>query len=267
MNLTSNNIRLLLVVGIAAMLMLFISLLLIFIFTQRKKLQYQKSLRALQDEQKNQLIEAAVRSEEIERHRIAEELHDEVGTYLSSAKLHFHSIKIEDYDKSSHYLHEKGKELLDQAIKKVRGISHSLHSSILQEFGLSEAIEHFAGSISHESLIQMTTDLDTSYHKEAIPNDISIYRILQEFINNIIKHAHASKVHIKSVYLNKALTLTISHNGDGLTQERFEELQFSKEGLGLKNIQNRVILLKGNLKFYYNNDGYYIDIYVPTTNE
>jgi two-component system NarL family sensor kinase len=263
MNLTSNNIRLLLVVGIAAMLMLFISLLLIFIFTQRKKLQYQRSLQALHDEQKNQLIEAAVRSEEIERHRIAEELHDEVGTFLSSAKLHFHSIKIEDYDKSSHYLHQKGKELLDEAIKKVRGISHSMHSSILQEFGLNEAIEHFAGTIGHESLIETTTDLDNSYPKQAVQNDISIYRILQEFMNNIIKHAHASKIRIKSVYLNKALMLTISHNGNGLTQEQFEELQFNKEGLGLKNIQNRVILLKGNLKFSQNSDGYYIDIYVP----
>jgi len=262
---TSNNFTLLLVVGIAAMLMLFISILLIFIFTQRKKLQYQNTLQALRDEQKDQLIEAAVRSEEIERHRIAEELHDDVGTYLSSAKLHFHSVKIEEYDKSSKFLHEKGKELLDEAIQKVRGISHSLHSSILQEFGLNEAIEHFAGTISHESVIQMTTDLDNSYPQQATQNDISIYRMLQEFINNIVKHASANKVHIKSVYLIKSLTLTISHNGHGLTQEHFEELQFRKQGLGLKNIQNRVILLKGNLKFYFNNDGYYIDIYVPIT--
>src|SRR3989442_4322815 len=160
MNQGSNDIRFLLVVGIAAMLMLFISLLLIFIFTQRKKLQYQNQLQALHDIQKNQLIEAAVRSEEIERHRIAEELHDEVGAILASSSLHFYSIKIEDCDEASQRLYQKGKVLLDEGIHKVRGISHSLHSSILKEFGLNEAIEHFCSKIGHESIVEVNVDLD-----------------------------------------------------------------------------------------------------------
>ncbi|MDN5286407.1 MAG: Two-component system, unclassified family, sensor kinase [Mucilaginibacter sp.] len=263
MNQGSDDIRLLLVVGIAAMLMLFISLLLIFIFTQRKKLQYQNELRALHDIQKNQLIEAAVRSEEIERHRIAEELHDEVGAILASSSLHFYSIRIEDCDEASQRLYQKGKALLDEGIHKVRGISHSLHSSILQEFGLNEAIEHFCSKIGHESIVKVNVDLDGSYNTQAVQNDISIYRIIQEFINNIIKHGKASQIHIKSVYLSKALMFTISHNGNGLTQSQFEELRFKKDGLGLKNIQNRVILLKANLKFTYHKSGYSIDIYVP----
>lgn len=254
---------LLLVVGIAAMLMLFISLLLIFIFTQRKKLQYQNQLQALQDIQKNQLIEAAVRSEEIERHRIAEELHDEVGAILGSSSLHFYSIKIEDCDELSQRMYQKGRALLDEGIHKIRGISHSLHSSILQEFGLNEAITHFCSKIGHESLVEVTADLDNSYNSQADQNDISIYRIIQEFTNNIIKHARASKIQIKSVYLSKALMLTISHNGNGLTQSQFEELRFKKDGLGLKNIQNRAILLKADLKFSHHSGGYSIDISVP----
>src|SRR5882757_5690631 len=190
----NSDIRLLLVVGIAAMLMLFISLLLIFIFTQRKKLQYQNELQMLHDVQKNQLIEAAVRSEEIERHRIAEELHDEIGAILASSSLHFYSIKIEDCDDASQRLYQKGKLLLDEGISKVRGISHSLHSSILQEFGLNEAIEHFCSKIGHETLVQININLDNGYNTEVVQNDISIYRIIQEFIHNIIKHANASKI-------------------------------------------------------------------------
>jgi signal transduction histidine kinase len=263
MNQASTDIRLLLVVGIAAMLMLFISLLLIFIFTQRKKLQYQHELQTLQHLQKNQLIEAAVRSEEFERHRIAEELHDEVGAILGAASLHFYSVKIEDCDEPNQQLYQKGKDLLDEGINKIRSISHSLHSSILQEFGLNEALSHFCSKISHESVVGISVALDDSYPTQVGQNDISIYRIVQEFIHNINKHAKATKIFVRSIYLNKTLMLTITHNGKGLTQDHFEELRFKKDGLGLKNIQNRIILLKADLKFSHHAGGYAIDISVP----
>ncbi|WP_183559332.1 sensor histidine kinase [Mucilaginibacter sp. SP1R1] len=259
----NSDIRLLLVVGVAAMLLLFVSFLLAFIFTQRKKLNYQKSLRLLQERQQNQLIEAAVRSEETERHRIAEELHDEVGALLASSKLHFNSIKINSIDDYNQGLSNKGKELLDAAINKVRGISHNLHSSILQEFGLNEAIKHFTASIGHEAVMMVTTTLDERYTTKDPQNDISIYRIIQEVINNTIKHAHASNINIKSVYADQLLRLTISHNGQGLTQPLFEELRYQSAGLGLKNIQNRVILLRGNLIFGQDASGFNIDIYIP----
>ncbi|MEN0052082.1 MAG: ATP-binding protein [Mucilaginibacter sp.] len=259
----SNDIRLLLVVGIAAMLMLFISLLLIFIFTQRKKLQYQNQVQALQDIQKNQLIEAAIRSEEIERHRIAEELHDEIGAILGAASLHFYNVKIEDCDESSQTIYQKGRVLLDDGISKIRGISHNLHSSILQEFGLNEAVGHFCGKLAHESLIEINVNLDNRYPTRAAQNDISIYRIVQEFINNIIKHARPNKIMISSIYQNNYLDLTINHNGNGLTQAQFEELRFKRDGLGLKNIQNRIILLKAELKLAQQTDDFSINISVP----
>lgn len=262
MQLVNIDIRLFLVVGIAAMLLLFISFLLIFIFTQRKKLQYQNALQALNERQKNQLIEAAIKSEEAERHRIAEELHDEVGAILAASKLHFRSIKLStgEYNQS---IYIKAKELLDEGIKKVRNISHSLHSAILQEFGLNEAISQFALKISHESLIGVTVELDHVHHYPMI-NDISVYRIVQELLNNIITHAQATKIHIISEYTSQELIMKISHNGLGLTQQRFEELRFEKNGLGLKNIQNRAISLNGKLIFSQQETGYQINIHVPT---
>jgi len=259
----NNDIRLLLVVGIAAMLMLFISLLLIFIFTQRKKLQYQNQVQVLHDIQKNQLIEAAIRSEEIERHRISEELHDEIGAILGASSLHFYNVKIEDCDESSQMIYQKGRILLDDGISKIRGISHNLHSSILQEFGLNEAITHFCNKLGHESLIEINVNLDNRYPTRAAQNDISIYRIIQEFINNIIKHAQANKITVSSAYHNNHLDLSITHNGSGLTQTHFEELRFKKDGLGLKNIQNRIILLKANLRFSQQTDDFLINISVP----
>ncbi|MEO7923843.1 MAG: ATP-binding protein [Chitinophagaceae bacterium] len=240
------------------------------IFSQRKKLKYQQAMEKLREQQQNQLIEAAVRSEETERHRIAETLHDEVGAILSSAKLHLLGIKADKLDERDWGLHEKGRELLNDVIQKVRGISHNLHSNILKEFGLNEAIRHFIRKVTQGTLISATTALDDNYQTENPENDISMYRMVQEIVNNILKYANASEFMISSSLQGNMLDLVIFHNGDGLTQEQFEELRYQKEGLGLKNIQNRVILLKGSIQFTSGNEGYRVNIRVPVkapTNE
>ena len=260
---SSDTIKYLVIIGISVMLLLFTSFLVAVILNQRKKLKYQKDMEKLREQQQNQLIEAAVRSEELERHRIAETLHDEVGAILSSAKLHLLGIKSEVLDERDQKLHEKGRELLNEVIQKVRGISHNLHSNILKEFGLNEAIRHFVKKVTQGTMIQATTALDDNYQTENAENDISIYRMVQELMNNILKYANATEFLISSTLEGNELNLVLFHNGDGLTQEQFEELRFRKEGLGLKNIQNRIILLKGTIHFTQGGEGYRINIHVP----
>lgn len=258
----SADMLLQMIIYISVLLLLFGSVLLAFVSSQRKKFQHQKDMQKLREAQQNQLIEAAVRSEEMERHRIAETLHDEVGAILSSSKLHFLAIKTDTLDSKDKNLHEKGNELLDEAIKKVRGISHNLHSSILKEFGLNEAIYHFVNSITKSTVIKTTIKLDENYSTQNAENDISIYRMVQELVNNIMKHANATEMVISSDYKNHQLEITIFHDGSGLSQSQFEEMRF-KEGLGLKNIQNRIILLRGEIRFSKDEYGNSIKIKVP----
>jgi len=250
-------------IGTAVVVLLFASVFIAFSITQRKKLKHQEELQQLKEGQKNQLIEAAIRSEEIERHRIAESLHDEVGAILSSSKLHLQGIKSEKLDDRDKMLYDKGKELLDEGINKVRGISHNLHSNILKEFGLNEAIRHFISKITKDSIIKSEVELDDNYTTQNPENDISIFRMIQELVNNIIKYASASELDITSAYKDDSLTIMITHNGNGLTQPQFEELRFKKEGLGLKNIQNRIILLKGNIEFSATEGNSRIVIFIP----
>jgi signal transduction histidine kinase len=257
------DIRFLVIIGIAVMLLLMASVLVVVLLTQRKKNQHRISMEKLREQQQNQLIEAAVRSEETERHRIAETLHDEVGAILSSAKLHLLGIKSELLDERDQQLHEKGRELLNEVIQKVRGISHNLHSNILKEFGLNEAIRHFIKKVTQGTFISAATALDDNYKTENPDNDISMYRMVQELVNNILKYANATEFLISSTLAGNELNLVIFHNGDGLTQEQFEELRYQKEGLGLKNIQNRIILLKGTIHFTSGGEGYRINIHVP----
>lgn len=255
----------LLIISSSVMVLLFATMIYSFILSQKKTIRHQELLRKLQETQQNQLIEAAVRSEEIERHRIAEALHDEVGAILSSSKLHLQGIKADNLNEREKELYYKSKELLDDGIHKVRGISHNLHSNILKEFGLNEAIRHFISKLGVSGTLKTTAILDDAYTTKNPDNDISIYRMVQEIFNNIIKHAHASEINISSVFAESCLSLTIEYNGSGLSQQQFEELRYNKEGLGLKNIQNRVILLKGNIRFDAGTAGNKIIINIPLT--
>lgn len=253
----------LMVIGIAVMMLLFGSFLYAFILNHKKKLQHQKHIQSLREQQQNSLIEAAVRSEEIERHRIAEALHDEVGAILSSTKLHLQGITHVNLTEKELQLFHRSKELLDEGIQKVRGISHNLHSNILKEFGLNEAIRHFVKKVVHSDMMQATTELDDQYVTLNPENDISIYRMVQELINNVLKHAKATRLHVASVYSVNEMVLTITHDGNGLSQHQFEKLRYNKDGLGLKNIQNRVILLKGKINFDAAPDNNRITITLP----
>jgi signal transduction histidine kinase len=259
----NNNLTTLIILGIVVMLGLMLSVLLAVMFNFRKKNQHRRAMELLREQQQNQLIEAAIRSEETERHRIAEILHDEVGAILSSAKLHLLGIKQTALDEKDKKLHDKGAGLLNDVIKRVRGISHSLHSNILKEFGFNEAVRHFLDQVTGGTVISTETKLDIQYKGSRPELDISLYRILQELINNTLKYAGATKVEISSSLVEQELIVNLIHNGNGLSQEDFETFTFRKEGLGLKNIRNRVLLLKGSILFFKTNESSAVRISMP----
>jgi two-component system NarL family sensor kinase len=263
MNADGKNIILLVIIGISVMLLLILSFLLVFLISQRKKTQYQMAMQQLKEEQQNMLIEAAVKSEENERHRIAEELHDEVGALLSSTKLHFCALDTDSMTEEDNRIHQRSKELIDDSIQKVRNISHNLHSIILKELGLYEGLKSFIRKLTSDSVLQATLDFDNGYESKNTDRDISVYRVVQELLNNIIKYAAATKLTVKTLAFPDKLTITLTHNGDGLSQQQFETLRYKPNGLGLKNIQNRIILLKGAILFEKKADGSSVSISIP----
>ena len=267
MNQTNLDIPFIFTAGLAGILLLVVSFLVITFINQRRKWILLQEMGKMKEQQQNQLIEAAVRSEENERHRIAETLHDEVGAILSSVRLHFSNINSNQLDERGKSLHEKSKELLDDSIQKVRTISHNLHSTLLKEFGLNEAIQNFLNKTVQGTLIKVETHLDGDYLIQHPERDLGVYRIFQELINNILKHAHANFITVNSELKEDQLELKLRFNGAGLNQEEFEQLRYRPEGLGLKNIQNRIILLKGKIEFEKNKKENRIKLTIPVNPE
>lgn len=262
------DITFMITMGIAAMLLLAAGFLLLIVVNQRKKWLLQKEMSELKIQQQNQLIEAAVRSEEGERHRIAELLHDEVGALLSSSRIFLVEMNTQSFSQEDKDDHSKVKTMIDESIQKVRGISHNLHSTVLKEFGLNEAIHHFMYKVADGPGLKSVIDLDESYKQSNPEIDLAVYRIVQELTNNLLKHAHPRLIEINSKYSDKELKIFVIHNGNGLTQEEFEDLRYKPTGLGLKNIQNRIILLKGNIHFSRQDTGKYaIGLTIPVNHE
>jgi signal transduction histidine kinase len=209
----NKDITLLITLGIAAMLLLAAGFLLIMVVNQRKKWQLQKQMGRLKESQQNQLIEAAVRSEEGERHRIAEMLHDEVGALLSSSRIFLVEMNTKNLSEADREDHGKVKEMIDESIQKVRSISHNLHSTILKEFGLNEAIRHFMKKVAGGTTLNSVVELDEEYQVSNAETDLAVYRIIQELVNNLIKHAHPRLINIRSSLSENRLQIEIQHNG------------------------------------------------------
>lgn len=198
---------------------------------------YQRNAVKLYEQQVN--IE--VTTLENERRRISSDLHDDIGPMLSSVKLQLSSIDTGD-EEDSETLHRIG-GYVDDIMRKLREISHNLVPKTLLKYGLIEAIKQFAEDINKTG----TLHIGTTFHIDATglspENEVHIYRIVVETVNNTIKHANASEFNIV-LERKKKLSITLGDNGKGFN---YHAMTNDKFGTGLKSMLSRVNLLGGDI--------------------
>ncbi|QNH63746.1 PAS domain S-box protein [Hymenobacter sediminicola] len=186
--------------------------------------------------QQQEVLSAILKTQEAERKRIAEALHNGVGQLLYATKLHLERT-------SANNKREKSLALLDEAIKMTRSISFELTPGILEDFGLKYALEELVRRIPRSSI---KAHMNLEGLDEPLPEllELAIYRMLQELFNNIIKHAQAQEVFIHVVREGNQLSISVEDNGQG-----FDVAQSNAHlhGIGLPGIRNRVGLLGGTL--------------------
>ncbi|MCI4671263.1 MAG: sensor histidine kinase [Bacteroidia bacterium] len=210
-------------------------------YHNRQKLLKQRMI-TMEKEAETLKLRAVLQGEEQERQRVARELHDGLGALLASVKVLFQTLEVE-FPKalnSQHY--RKAEKLLDHACKEVRSISHNMLSSTLKEYGLEQAIH---------SLVQLTANhykLNIDHHTHGLENplsedvQLSVYRIIQELLRNVVKHAEAKEIFLQLALEDELLLLTVEDDGKG-----FDSTKLVNEGIGLKNIRARVEYLGGIL--------------------
>lgn len=192
-----------------------------------------------------QVLNAIISGEEKERTRIAKELHDGLGPYLSTMKFYFQWLGESDDNEKKKVIIEKGNKSMHEAITILREISNNLNPHILTNYGLMDAIAAFISKFDENELLEFEF---TPIENEKINHNIQValYRIVIEFLNNTLKHANASKIYItfKKVENNK-LKMIFADNGVGFD---YKQKKRKANGIGLLNIKNRISSLDGEME-------------------
>ncbi|WP_044238655.1 tetratricopeptide repeat-containing sensor histidine kinase [Flexithrix dorotheae] len=214
-------------------------------YHQRMELSLQTVNVLLQD-QEIKSKDAMMEGQQVERQRIAEDLHDRLGGLLATVKLNFQALedKILDIQVENRNQYVKTNRLLDEAYEEVRAVSHNLVSGSLTKYGLKSALEDLRDTIREARGIEfdfLTYGFDNRLSTKI---EISLYKTIQELVNNILKYAKATKVTIQiNQYPDGSLNIMVEDNGLGFDVEKAQK----KGGLGLHNIQRRVTSLNGTL--------------------
>lgn len=246
---TATGISSALFLGTLGMVMLVIGLVIFIIFHQRKVLRYQLQLQQLEHEQQKMLITASVRLQEEERQRIAADLHDDAGPLLATCRLYL-SENLVNQDKATQLQSIfQARQILDDTIQLVRNISHSLMPPTLKNFGLESAVSDAVQKISGSGSINASSRFHEYRERLQPEKELLVYRMLQELINNILKHSNSSFIHITQNMQGNHFILRIHHDGRGLEQADFDRLNKSNVGLGLKNISSRLRVAQGRIYF------------------
>ena len=190
------------------------------------------------------LYHAMMNAEERERSRIAKELHDGVSPILSATKLYLQTFLNSENEKTRNEISKKVNSTINEAIQSVSDISNKLSPHILQNFGLSIAIQSFIEKISEATNLQFSYfyNVDCKLDENT---EVNIYRILVELINNTIKYAKAKNIVINIREKGNFIKINFGHNGKGFN---IEEVKAKTKGMGLYNLDNRINVLNGNFE-------------------
>jgi two-component system NarL family sensor kinase len=245
----SSSISLVLFIGTLGMLVLTIGLILFIIFHQRKVIRFQLRLQEMEKRQQKILLNASIRLQEEERQRLAADLHDDAGPLLATARLYLNENLVNQDKATQLQSIFQARQILDDTIQLVRNISHSLMPPTLKNFGLESAVNDTFQKISGAGGINASSRFHDYKDRLKLDKELIIFRIVQELLNNILKHSHASFIHLTQNFQGDNFYIRMHHDGKGLTQSDFEKLNKSKTGLGLKNIASRLRVMHGRIHF------------------
>lgn len=255
---------------IYGLLVAFLLVTMLFFSIIRGNKQKQKAQKAEIERQKVQEIinsqelkfnQARLDGQEKERSRIAKDLHDRLGSILSMVKIHYKSVEedIEQLKESNKEQYDKANKLLDHACEEVRKIANNINSGLLTKFGLVPALEDLSETLRNSKQLQVEFNSHGIDNRLSSDVEISIFRIIQELINNILRHSKADEASIQLIQSEKTLTVMVEDNGIG-----FNINTSRKKGMGLLNVSSRIDSLNGDFEIDSNVDsGTTITIKIP----
>jgi len=211
--------------------------------------------------QRNIAMQAIIKTEESERQRIARDLHDSVSQTMSAAKINLSimgsELPFKDDEQRKRF--ERVVGMVDDGFKEVRTISHNMMPWALHKTGLANVIKQFIGNVENDLIsINFFTKGFEEPHDANV--ELILYRVMQESINNVMKHSGADRVDISLIRDEKSISLTIEDNGKGFDAKN----PAFKTGMGLGNLRSRINFLNGKVEVDSQpGSGTLVSVYVP----
>lgn len=223
----------------------------------KAKLIKEKEIEQLASDTRIKILNATLDGKEAERKQIAETLHDSVSALLSAANLHLQASKRQ-FKGNTPIEIDKTQHIIDEASGKIRNLSHELISSVPLKFGLSYAIQDFCEKYSNSQLTISCSAENLQRYEESF--EIKINNIIEELVNNLIKHSEASLGSVSVMEYQKHLYIEIEDNGKGFDTS----IERKKEGIGIHQIEARIKMMQGKFKIISQiNEGTRIEFMVP----
>ena len=246
---TKTSLTTILYLGTLGMAILCVGLIVFFILHQRRVRKFNQRIHDMEKEQQRILLNASIKMQEEERQRLAADLHDDAGPLLATVRLYLNENLV-NHDKATQIQSIfQARQIVDDTIQLIRNISHNLMPPTLKNFGLESAINDLFQKISGSGTINASCRFHEYKERLKEEKELIVFRMVQELINNILKHSNASFIHLTQNIHAEKFYLRIHHDGRGIVQADFDKLNKSNVGLGLKNITSRLRLLNGSIIF------------------
>ncbi|WP_353722484.1 sensor histidine kinase [Dyadobacter sp. 676] len=229
--------------GIGIMLMMALAIV-IFVLLYQRKLHFQQSrLHQMEMVHQKKILESIVASQENERERIARDLHDEIGASLSAVRLFIGQIQYEKSPDEMKSLAARSGQIIGDVVKDVRQIAHNLSPVIIENFGFAGAVKILLNRLEDTGMSIRCT-IDDPAEVLSSYQQLVLYRIIQEVIGNVVKHAGASEITFDLRHNGSWLSLLMSDNGRGFDMHSGQKAV----GMGMSTIRTRTDLLGARLE-------------------
>jgi signal transduction histidine kinase len=264
---TTLGIQSVLILGTLGMFFMAITLVSIVVFHQRRVIRFNKQIQKMEEERQQMLLRASIQFQEEERQRIAADLHDDAGPLLATARLYLNENLIHQEPAVQLQSIFSAKQIIDDSIQLIRNISHSLMPPTLKNFGLEAAVKDLFEKINGSGVINASARFHDNRQRLNDEQELLVFRILQELVTNIIKHSSAGFIHLTQNAQGEIVYFRIHHDGKGILQKDFEKMEHNSSGLGLKNIQSRIRVLRGKIFFEIDNTHTYYKVTIEVPRE
>jgi two-component system, NarL family, sensor kinase len=245
-------------------IIIFIAFIIFFVLFYQKKAFQTKALAAEKEkEHQRELTNMTMEVAEMERKRTAANLHDDIGGMINLVKTNLSKIAKNSSDPSLKELGEQSSAFLETAMDNIRNISRDLAPPVLLRLGFEEGLAELCTQISKTGAIKIEFQGSKSELNLPKQTELQLYRIINEILNNIIKHASPSKLHIDLINTKTKLGVAIRHDGRGLTNAALPSLTENSKGIGLKSIQSRANIIHAKIDYSINDSGSLVNIEIP----